>query len=201
MALGDCMLSFIMEITIKGNKKMKEILELSDLIDNEDLIKKYFVTDEIEKIYSQPLLNMTYAQACWLKNLNEHCQPLPLNDLNIYRDYENLVGQMWKLFPIGIIIPTIHRKGQKRSKARDHLITVTYECTVEPSIPLKKKDEIYLIFPFVVIIESLTSKQKQRRLKPVWGIQVIKNYLLDDKNFVPIKQEEIPGVVIERVCR
>ncbi len=58
-----------------------------------------------------------------------------------------------------------------------------YQCRPDVTIPLKRKDEVYLIFPYCMVANEIIEPNKltnKIQVFPLWDILIVPNFLLDE---------------------
>lgn len=165
--------------------KKIEIYELSDLIGNAELTEKYFRSyPELKEKYSLPSV-----EACILENLQHNTNMFSPPVMQEWQERGYAIETLLDILPKGVIIPTGSSQGSVVIHTNnDHTFQHSFHCARHKAVPLKKPDEVYLIFPLTIlgdIVLDNSALMDRYLFIPVWDVIAVPNYLLSDDDNNP----------------
>jgi len=162
---------------------VKTITELSDLVGNQELTDEYF-SNRYKEVDWEPSLNT--LENCIIHNMQDYYRLLSDSQLRDFHDQGYYAPDMLNMFPKGVIVPTIASNGFIELKTINGIFQYRHMCRANVIVPIKKKDEVYLIFPYLiafsVAVEYLLPDIASNIIKvaPIYDIIVTPNHLLED---------------------
>jgi len=156
---------------------MRKINELSDLIDNEELTLKYLGSSNTIKISEKFNYEYSTAKSCILNNTELELSKQTFDIVNWFRE-NYILKSFLDIIPYGVLVPIDKVSGSIELNTIKGLMSYNYNCTTNTIIPIKKENEIYLIFPYGMIVNKIVEPNKIQ-VYPVWDILVVPNLLLD----------------------
>lgn len=141
---------------------MKQILELSDLIGDESKTREVFNCSRVSS-----------------EQFNENIQQM-LRQARIGEDLTGRIGELSPLMdvlPKGIVVcpETARDCFNIPIYGSEKIHQVHCDCRRDFTIPMKREDEVYLIFPYTYYLNTDTD-----RMELAADIKVVKNFLIGE---------------------
>lgn len=161
--------------------KKIEINELSDLIGNPELTEQYFRNyPDLKKKYGLPAV-----EACIMENLQDiSAQSFTPPVMREWQDRGYTIETLTDIFPKGVIVPTSTAVGSIIIHTNDkQTYQHQFHCARHKAVPLKRKDEVYIIFPYTITGNTSvdhSSFMEDFLFVPIWDVIAVPDYLLSD---------------------
>lgn len=167
---------------------MRELTELTDLIGNEELTTKYLVNERITKIREKFNFDYPAAEACIIDNTELELSKQTSDTIDWFREHYTLQSLL-DIFPNGVLVPIEKQSGMIELNTVKGLMRYQYQCRPDVAVPLKKEDEVYLIFPYCMTANKVINEGDSNdtvKTYPIWDILVVPNFLLDEPKDSPL---------------